>query len=412
MTRRSIPAPVLACIAAVLAVGCSSERHDTVTEVPAPLDVVTQGALESGMPAFSQREDGILLSHLERRSDETWTLRVTELTADGRFASAADVTDGDDFFVNWADFPSVTAVGREGAGWVAHWLQRGPTGGYDYAVRLARSDDRGATWTEPWTPHEDGTPTEHGFVSVLPVGDDYEVIWLDGRTFAEGANRMQLRARRGGAEGAVGPERIVDDLVCDCCQTDVAATPSGAVAVYRNRTDAEIRDVHVATWNRASDAWVDLGPVREDGWEIAGCPVNGPAVAADGAATTVAWFTAADDEPSVYVAVGAGGGGDYGAAVRVDRGSPVGRVDVRFGPEGDPRVLWMEALADGRAELLLARVRSDRSVDAPVRVAELDAARGSGFPRFVMLPDGAALVAWTDLTGDVRRLRTLRIEAP
>ena len=406
------PAAMPAAVLVAAFAGCDGVEPDAPRTDPVSFDVVSASALESGMPSFSQHGDVVLLSHLERRSDDAWTLRVTEFSTEGEVRSAADVVERSDFFVNWADFPSVTPVGTSGDRWVAHWLQRGPAGGYDYGVRLAASDDRGDTWSDPWTPHEDGTPTEHGFVSVLPVADGYEAIWLDGRQFAEGVSRMQLRSRRGGLAGPDGPERIVDDLVCDCCQTDVAPTPGGAVAVYRDRTEAEIRDIHAARWVRETDTWEALGPVHEDGWEIGGCPVNGPAVASDGVSTAVAWFTAAGDAPTVNVTTGSADGGDFGPAVRVDRGAPVGRVDVRYGPDGDPRVLWMESLPEGRAELLLARVRVDGSVDPALSIAELDAARGSGFPRFVVLADGDALVAWTELEGDTRRLRTTRIDRP
>ena len=40
-------------------------------------------------------------------------------------------------------------------------------------------------------------------------------------------------------------EQLVDDSVCDCCQTDVAISASGPVAVYRNRTAEEIRDIYI-----------------------------------------------------------------------------------------------------------------------------------------------------------------------
>ena len=35
--------------------------------------------------------------------------------------------------------------------------------------------------------------------------------------------------------------------------------------------------------------------VYNDGWKIAACPVNGPAVAANGKRVALAWFTAPND---------------------------------------------------------------------------------------------------------------------
>ena len=53
---------------------------------------------------------------------------------------------------------------------------------YSYDVRVAWSRDAGETWSDPITPHDDGTLTEHGFVSMVPErGDQVSLVWLDGR---------------------------------------------------------------------------------------------------------------------------------------------------------------------------------------------------------------------------------------
>jgi len=379
------------------------------------LEVTTTEALESGMPTFARFGGTTLLSHLERRTDTEWALVVSEVSSTGEVTDRRTVHRGENLFVNWADVPSVTPFGADGRRRVAHWLERGATGGYDYGIRVAVSDDGGRTWGEAWTPHGDGTPTEHGFVAVLPSADGFDLLWLDGRRYAEGDERMQLRGRswRGapGAEPDRGAEEVVDPLVCDCCPTAVAATPGGAVAVYRDRTVDEIRDIHAAAWERPRGGWRTLGAVHDDGWEIAGCPVNGPAVASGPGRTVVAWFTAAGDEPRVLVAFGGPEGGDFGPPVRVDHGLPVGRVDVQIGASGEALVTWIETSAsDGGAELLLVVVAPDGSASPSRRLAEVDAARASGFPRLLTLDDGDLLVAWTEVRPEGRRLRVERVE--
>ena len=55
---------------------------------------------------------------------------------------------------------------------------------------------------------------------------------------------MQLGAATW-VDGKVASRAIVDDRVCDCCQTATAMTTKGAVIVYRDRNEAELRDMYV-----------------------------------------------------------------------------------------------------------------------------------------------------------------------
>ncbi len=64
---------------------------------------------------------------------------------------------------------------------VAHWLQKSAASTYAYDVRLSYSTDDGKTWSPSFTPHHDGTPTEHGFASLFPMGEGFGLVWLDGR---------------------------------------------------------------------------------------------------------------------------------------------------------------------------------------------------------------------------------------
>ena len=59
-----------------------------------------------------------------------------------------------------------------------------------------------------------------------------------------------LKAKVGGTGvldlGAIKrAEAAIDTRVCECCPTDVAVTSEGAVAVYRNRSASDVRDIYV-----------------------------------------------------------------------------------------------------------------------------------------------------------------------
>jgi hypothetical protein len=383
---------------------------------PPPLSVATEllvspAGADSGEPFLSAHGDDLYLSWLEASSAGGHDLRFARFDGQG-WEGAKTIAHSEKFFVNWADFPSVT-VGPDGDLW-AHWLQRGADGGYDYGVRVVRSTDAGESWSEPWTPHDDTSPTEHGFVSVLPSDGGAGFLWLDGRGYAPGAdgtpavNEMTLRYRFLDSEGTPGPETLIDARVCDCCQTDAAMAAAGPVAVYRNRTDAEIRDIYLTRW--VDGAWTEGTPVHSDGWEIAGCPVNGPAVVAAGDDVAVSWFSAPGDVPNVKVAFSSDGGATFGTPSVIDGGNPAGRVDLLMMDDGSVLVSWLERTGGEDAEVRIRRVSADGTPTESVTLTGASAERASGFPRMVEASDGTVLLAWTDVIGDAPQVRVTKLE--
>ena len=120
---------------------------------------------------------GVLVSWIERSGDLA-TLKFAERTASG-WTAARTIASGRDWFVNWADVPSVLRLPSGAI--VAHWLQKSGPSTYAYDVRLSHSTDDGKTWSPSYLPHHDRTQTEHGFASLFPMGDGFGLVWLDGR---------------------------------------------------------------------------------------------------------------------------------------------------------------------------------------------------------------------------------------
>ncbi len=107
---------------------------------------------------------------------------------------------------------------------------------------------------------------------------------------------MTLRYALLDADNAVLEQSLVDELVCDCCQTDAAAAGDQALIVFRNRTEHEIRDIYYS--RMGPRGWSDPQPVADDGWQMPACPVNGPALDTKENSAAVAWFTAAQGQGS------------------------------------------------------------------------------------------------------------------
>lgn len=370
-----------------------------------PGEVEFSAPAGSGEPNLYVTADGrVVITWLEPVThdpdDRRHALRVA-VRADGRWSNPRTIVESDDLFVNWADFPSLIEL-PDGT-WLVHWLQKVAPRTYAYHVKLALSKDQGATWSAPFSPHRDDSPTEHGFVAMVPWVDGGALVWLDGRQMTgeggtgkgEGEHTMgamTLRFTTVRSDGALGADVLLDDRTCECCQTALARTASGLVAAYRDRSEGEIRDIAVVRYLNGS--WMAPKHVANDAWHYPGCPVNGPALSAAGDTVAIAWFTAAAQQPRVYVAFSTDGGAVFGAPVRVDQGRPIGRVDIALLPDGAALVSWLEAAGEDGAEVRARRVQRSGRADASWRIATTSAARFSGFPRLAAVGD-EIVFAWT-----------------
>ena len=396
--RKLLATSVVACVVACTRTADQPVETGAITAIDAP------AGPNSGEPNLAVDGAGrVHLSWLERNADSSVSLRLA-VRDNGQWSTPVTVTTGRDLFVNWADFPSVFVApsGRI----VMHWLQRQPGGKYSYGVRVSQSTDGGASWSDPKQLHDDQGAGEHGFVSFFAAdGDSVEAIWLDGRAAGgeghEGHGSMQLGNGRIAADGGITPSVMVDDRICDCCQTSAAVTARGPVVVYRDRSAEEIRDIAIV--RRVNGKWTEPTRVHADDWHIEGCPVNGPSVVADGDDVAVAWFTGARDTAKVNIAFSKDAGATFSAPVRVDDGQPAGRVDVEFDGDGRAMVTWLERVGEEGAEVRLRAIAPDGVRGDAMVVANSAAARSSGFPRMVRSGD-ELIFAWTQ-PGDTARVR-------
>ena len=366
----------------------------------------------SAQPQLSVSDRGVLLSWIERAGDLA-TLRFAERTAAG-WSEARTIASGRDWFVNWADVPS--ALRLPSGVIVAHWLQKSGPDTYAYDVRLSYSTDDGKTWSPSFLPHQDGTKTEHGFASLFPMGDGLGLVWLDGRAMKpstghegdHGAGAMSVRFARYDRNWKLVEEAAVDERVCECCPTAAAVTSEGVIAAYRDRSLGEIRDIH--TSRLIGGKWTAPAPVFNDGWKIAACPVNGPALSARGRDVAHAWFTVKQEQGQAYLAFSRDAGRTYGAPIRVDDGGSLGRVDVELLPDGAALATWIE-FADQRAQFRARRIDRSGARSPAVTVAGIAGNRASGYPR-VAMGRGEIVFAWTESAEGALQVRTATAALP
>lgn len=394
--RRILPAVLLAAIALIGVVASRMERplSAATADAPASIDSLTSptGA-GSAEPHLAAGPDGrVYLSWLEP-NQPGHALRFAVLDGN-KWTPARTIRAGTDFFVNWADFPSIEVL--DGGRLAAHWLQRNGTGTYAYGVRVTQSADGGKTWSTPVTPHRDSSQTEHGFVAMWPEKGKLSATWLDGRKFKKGGhdteNEMMLVTTTVEPNGRLGPEVRLDERTCDCCLNAAAITANGPIIAYRDRSADEIRDIYLT--RRVGGKWTPGVRVHADNWKIAACPVNGPQLAASGRRVALAWFTAANDSARVKLAFSDDAGAKFGAPVRVDGGNPAGRVDVALLKDGGALVTWIERTGGDTAAVRARRISRDGKVGVATTIASSSAARASGVPRMVVTGSDVVF-SWT-----------------
>lgn len=403
---RAILAPMNFARILVVALSCLCGAALAQGAAPQRLSLATgPGAGQPGVALEPGR--GFVVSWQESAGSDA-SLHYAALDFAGRETARGVIARGRDWFVNWADTPGLAVL--DNGDWVAFWLQRTASDAPEaYDIRLVRSRDRGRSWSAPVSPHRDGTATQHGFVALLPDGGDRVLVaWLDGRLAAElaaaphphgaaashdeEAAPMTLRAAVLDRRGRVRDEALLDARTCSCCQTDAARAPGGALVVYRDRGDDEVRDISYTQRARAG-RWSAPRPVHVDGWRIEGCPVNGPALAVNGPLQLAVWPTLVGQGFELRHALRDGAGAFVTRTLATDA-PPSGRVDAA--PWGDGFIVTWVSRARDRPGFDYALVDARGAARAGGTIAQ-PAARGraAGFPR--VASDGAtALFVWTE----------------
>lgn len=359
-------------------------------------------------------DDATLVSWIEKLPAGGHRLMFQRCIVPATCAPPLEVARGSDWFVNWADLPAL-AASPDGSLW-AHLLRKNGSATYAYDAVLSHSRDGGATWSPFMAIHDDRTPSEHGFVSLLPwSASEMGAVWLDGRNTVSasagdgehaghGRGAMTLRAAVFGDDQQKRQDWLLDASTCDCCQTDAALTARGPVVVWRDRDAGELRDIQIARFTQG--AWTSPRYVHRDNWHMPACPVNGPAVAANAEQVWVAWYTEAGGAPSLRLARSGDAGDTFANPLQIAGAENLGRADIARNADG----VWLSWLqeTDGKQSLWLAQFSDDLAQENQrVKIADLAGrGRATGVPRLHALNRGVVLL-WSDVAGDARTVQAI-----
>ncbi len=386
----------------LLSCGAEKTPELNISSIPSP---TSENSLTPRL--FTSSNGEVLLSWLEKH-DEMTKLKFSKFTNDV-WNEPQLINEGDNWFVNWADFPSLIA---NESSLTAHWLQKRAKGTYDYDIRISQSQNDGNSWSESFVLHSDGIAAEHGFVSMLPMANDQSfATWLDGRNTkteqasgnhgGHGGGAMTLRAGTLDNNGNMIAEWELDQRTCDCCQTTAAMTSNGPVVAYRNRSENEIRDIYIT--RLIDNAWTEPKPVYNDNWEISGCPVNGPSMDSRNNLVAITWFTAANGYGEVKLSISKDAADNFSQPIVLSRGKTNGRVGTLITDNDQIVVSWAEVNED-KSNIMLAVFDSSGKELIRKMIAETSAARASGFPVITTSKD-EVLIAWTE-TGNQSKVKT------
>ena len=350
----------------------------------------------------------LFISWTEQVLDSNF-LYVTKLEG-GSWSNKKLITKGTDWFVNWADFPSISYNNLSNSIFSFH-LQKSSEETFSYDVNYHINSKE--TWKDMNKIHDDNTFSEHGFVSSIPYKDGFMVSWLDGRNtygvgdhgHAKGA--MTIRSAVLDFNGNIVSQNVIDEMVCECCQTSMAISGDIPIVVYRDRSEGEIRDIYYSRYIDSN--WTEPHPIHNDGWQINGCPVNGPNVDSYGDNVVVSWFSASNGRPKVNLKFSTDNGRTFGDKILIDEvdNSPLGRVDIELISETEAIISWLSTV-DGKGKLLIRKIKTNGEIGLIKVVDEISTERSTGFPQIEKFNDDV-YISWTDNSELGKKVRVTKI---
>jgi hypothetical protein len=404
---------VVAAVCGMLVLGGASAARP-VPAAPAadPLRLAVEGASSSGVSLAASGRDVVA----------TWAATAPGVTD---VYTAVSHDDGASFgpATRVNDIPGdARTSGEQGPraaianGLDVVWCSKAGTGA---RIRAARSRAGAATFAPAITVHAENLPGARGWASLARDADgNAHVVWLDGRSAGDGAAmahgmRQDIFHAIWRPDGSHEEVAVATD-VCFCCKTAVATAPGGVVYVaWRHIYPTNLRDIAVAHSSDGGKTFSAPVRVSEDGWQIAGCPDDGPALAVDAAGVLhVVWPTVvagARAVKGIFYSFSTDGGRTFAPRQRIDEeGGGAAHPQIAPGA-GRVAVVWDEAGTSRRA--CLREVSSDRKVTAstpvlgPIKVLSVGPAV---YPAIAATPS-ALVAAWTETlsTGSEIRVRRL-----
>lgn len=268
-----------------------------------------------------------------------------------------------------------------------------PTDSNNFAgfVRYIVSTDKGRTWTQPAFLHADtAAGTSHSFAVITRLSDgEIGACWLDQSADRKVPGRP-VRFAKTNRENRFTNELTIDSVACQCCRIAVGCNTAGKIYVaFRDILNGSIRDMSVSVSDDNGKSFRPALSFSNDGWEINGCPHNGPSVAVGQSTTYAAWFTGGRTQGVYYCELN-----ENNLAVNKQLVSEQGRfVQVCLLPNGIPALAYSESLQEGDgvySRIVLNKMDKGKVFEHIIETGKDMAA----YPVIRSFGDAGLLVAW------------------
>ena len=295
-------------------------------------------------------------------------------------------------------------------------------------IRLSRSVDGGASWSDPITLNDDTAQAAagHQFHGAAWSGDSTLIVsWLDERAGAS------LEIHHGehsptAADVTDEPDAVIYTAsspdfgrtwgdrnqlmwgqVCPCCRITLARGPEGrVVSAWRKHYPGNIRDV----------VTVPIGPgaagepvrVNQDNWVYPGCPHTGPGISVDSSGTRhIVWYVGKEGNAGVYY-----------QRIRAEASptsEPLALIQARTLPAAHTTIAALdggEALAaydmteTGDRAVGVSLIGANRTV---LRTQIITGSEGGQYPQVIAAGPRRAVIAWIGKEGERRVVRLAAI---
>ena len=233
--------------------------------------------------------------------------------------------------------------------------QGGKGGGRSLDIVYCTSKDGGATWTSPQSVDSDPTKgiVKGFFDAAVLSNDEIAVAYLKDVANSTKHEERDLRLVIT-KNGVFQPERVIDPVVCDCCNINFLIDANGALNIYYRDNNDDIRDIAKMTSTDNGQTFSKPEIVHNDGWKIAGCPHSGAVSVNYGKTALIAWYSGAETETGFRLVT------QEGKKLFVLNDPSVKNPSLMSSPQATA-ILWEQNVEKDKTQLVYRKINADKT---------------------------------------------------